>query len=61
MTLIFMFYIVSPLFGIINLIAIFESVSIMKILWQILKNAIVVYFNSLGEEDDKITKFTDSY
>ena len=56
--LIFMFYIVSPLFGIINLIAIFESVSIMKILWQILKNAIVVYFKSLGEEDDKITKFS---
>ena len=56
--LIFMFYIVSPLFGIINLIAIFESISIMKILWQILKNAIVVYFNSLGEEDDKITKFS---
>ena len=56
--LIFMFYIVSPLFGIINLIAIFESLSIMKILWEILKNAITVYFKSLGEEDDKITKFS---
>ena len=56
--LIFMFYIVSPLFGIINLIAIFESLSIMKILWQILKNAVTVYFKSLGEEDDKITKFS---
>ena len=56
--LIFMFYIISPLFGVINLVAIFESLSMMRVLWQMLKNAIVVYFNSLGEEDDKITKFS---
>ena len=37
-TLCIMFYIVSPLFGIINLVGIFQSISIMKIIFQILKN-----------------------
>ena len=36
-TLFFMFYIVSPIFGVINLIGIFESISIMNILFEVIK------------------------
>jgi len=36
-TLCIMFYFVSPLFGIINLVGIFQSISMMKIIFQILK------------------------
>ena len=49
--LIFMFYIISPLFGIINLIGIFESISIMNVMFQILKNSIVIKFKSLFKKD----------
>ena len=56
--LIFMYYIISPLFSIINLIGIFESISIMKIIFQIIKNAVVNYYIALMNEEEDITKFS---
>ena len=56
--LIFMYYIISPLFSIINLIGIFESISIMKIIFQIIKNAVVNYYIALMNEEENITKFS---
>ena len=43
-TLFLMFYVISPIFGIINLIGIFESISIMNIIFQILKNSVLNFF-----------------
>ena len=57
-SLCFMFYIVSPSFSIINLIGIFESISIMNIIFQILKNAIISYFNSMRKDKNEITSFS---
>ena len=42
-----MFYFVSPLFCIINLMGVFQSISILKIIAEILKNSIKNYFKSL--------------
>ena len=53
-----MYYIISPLFSIINLIGIFESISIMKIIFQIIKNAVVNYYIALMNEEENITKFS---
>ena len=41
-----MFYVISPLFGIINLIGIFESITMMNTIFQILKNSVIIYANS---------------
>ena len=65
-SLVFMFYIISPLFGIINLIGIFESITIMKVIFKVVKNSIVVYFNSLkkdqsGNEPFSIDDFNNQY
>ena len=57
-TLCIMFYIVSPLFGIINLVGIFQSISMMKIIFQILKNSLKNYYISLMKESKDITKFS---
>ena len=38
--LIIMYYIIAPAFSIINLLGVFQSISIMKILFQIIKNAL---------------------
>ena len=56
--LIFMYYIISPLFSIINLVGVFESISILKILFQVIKNAIRHYYISLMQETENITKFS---
>ena len=45
-SLFLMFYVISPLFGIVNLIGIFESISIMNIIFQILKNSALNYIYS---------------
>ena len=42
-SLIFMFYVISPLFGIINLIGIFESITMMNTIFQILKNSVIIF------------------
>ena len=57
-TLFFMFYVISPIFGIINLIGIFETITMMNILFEILKNAIVAYYYSTQLESYQITKFS---
>ena len=54
-SLIFMFYVISPLFVIINLIGIFESITIMKIIFQILKNSIIIYINSFLRDNEAKT------
>ena len=58
LTLDFMFYVISPLFGVINLVAIFESLLMMKILWQILQNALIAYYDSWAEEGENIPKLS---
>ena len=57
-SLIFMFYVVSPIFGIITLIGIFESIAMMKIIFEVLKNSFFAYFYSLRKEYDDIIKFS---
>ena len=42
-SLIIMFYIIAPLFSIINLVGIFHSISLMKVLFQVIKNAFYNY------------------
>ena len=56
--LIIMYYIISPIFSIINLIGVFESISMMKIIFQVIKNALVNYYIALMNEEEKITKFS---
>ena len=64
-SLIFMFYVISPLFVIINLIGIFESITIMKIIFQILKNSIIIYINSFLRDNEaktfSINDFNNKY
>ena len=57
-SLIFMFYIISPIFGIINLIGIFESITMMNIIFQILKNAAIAYFESIRKDKTDIKLFS---
>ena len=57
-TLIFMFYIVSPLFGIINLVGIYESLLMMKILLQVLQNSLLSYYKSWTTNVEDISKFS---
>ena len=54
----FMCCFISPVFIIINLIGIFESISIMNNVFQILKNSVVIYFKSLTTDKEKIEKFS---
>ena len=42
--LIIMFYIIGPIFSIFNLIGIFQTISIMKVIWIIFKNMIKFFF-----------------
>jgi hypothetical protein len=60
-----MFYVISPLFVIINLIGIFESITIMKIIFQILKNSIIIYINSFLRDNEaktfSINDFNNKY
>ena len=56
--LIFMYYVISPIFGVITLIGIFESISIMNILFEIFINSLKTYFNSLRKEYNEIDKFS---
>ena len=53
-----MFYFVSPVFCIINLMGVFQSITMLKIIAQILKNAIKNYFKSLMKNTDEIEKFS---
>ena len=48
----FMFYIVSPSFTIINLIGIFQIISIMKVLLSLLKNLTILYFKNENNVDN---------
>ena len=56
--LIFMYYVISPIFGIITIIGIFESISMMKIIFEIFKNSIKTYFSSIRKEKSEIIKFS---
>ena len=53
-----MYFIVSPVFGIINLVGIFEIITILKIIFQILKNAVIFYFRSIQKDPNKIKVFS---
>ena len=53
-----MFYFVAPLFCIINLMGVFESISIMNVLFQIFKNSIYNYYQSLMKESHEIEKMS---
>ena len=60
----FMFYILSPLFSLINLIAIFQGIHILNTLGEIIWNSISYYYDSLrGKEHDtfSIEEFNDTY
>ena len=57
-SLIFMFYIVSPLFGVINLVGVFESLLMMKILFQVFQNSTIQLYYSLVKEEEEIEKFS---
>ena len=57
-SLIFMFYIVSPLFGVINLIAVFENLLMMKILLQVLQNAFIAFYNSWFKKAENIDRYS---
>ena len=56
--LLFMFYVISPIFGIINLIGIFESITILKIIFQILLNSSIIYLKSLRKNTEKNDYFS---
>ena len=54
--LIFMFYIISPLF--INLIAIYESLLMMRILLQVIQNSLLSVYESWTDNANDISKFS---
>jgi len=56
--LIIMFYIIAPAFSIINLVGVFQSISVMKILFQIIKNALYNYYISMIKEQNQIEKYS---
>ena len=65
-SLIFMFYVISPAFSIINLIGIYESITILKIIFKLLKNSVIYYFKYLRNDKDQliifsIQDFNDNY
>ena len=53
-----MLYVVILIFGIVNMIGIYESITILKIIYQILYNSVLIYFRSLKKDPDEITKFS---
>ena len=61
----FMFYIVSPSFTIINLIGIFQIISIMKVLLSLLKDLTILYFknenNNNNDQDTLNYNFFDLF
>ena len=57
-TLIFMYYIISPLFSVINLMGIFESLLMMKILLEVLKNSIISFYYSLVKKAEEIEYYS---
>ena len=62
--LIIMFYVLSPLFSMINLIAIFQSIHMLKTLFEIIKNSISYYIASFKNEEKEtfsIETFNDTY
>lgn len=54
----FMLYVVVLIFGIINLIAIFESITMLNIISQISINSFFAYIKSLRKDPNDITKFS---
>ena len=59
-----MYYIIAPVFSIINLIGVFQSISIMKVIFQILKNAlynIYISWTSSNVEPFSINKYMEQY
>ena len=50
-----MFYCISPIFGIINLIGIFQIILINKSVLQVFKNAFSIYFTLEINENTNIT------
>ena len=59
-----MFYILSPLFSLINLIAIFQSIHVLNTLYEIIVNSIYYYISSLRNEKQEpfsIEKFNETY
>ena len=56
--LIIMFYIIAPLFSIINLLGVFQSISIMKIIFEIIKNAAYNYYISITTDAKDIEKYS---
>ena len=59
-----MYFIISPAFGIINLIGVFQSISIMKIIFKILKNALYNFYLFWTSSDVKplsINQFIEQY
>ena len=54
----FMCCFMSPAFIIVNLIGVFESISIMNVIFETLKNSVSIYFNSLGKDKEEIEKFS---
>ena len=59
-TLMFMFYIISPIFAIIHLVAIYESLLMMKILLQVLENSLLSLYKSWTLNAEEISKFSIS-
>ena len=57
-TLIIMFYIIAPAFSIINLLGVFQSISIMKIIFQVIKNAVYNYIISITKDSKEIEKYS---
>ena len=65
-SLYFMFYVISPSFSIINLVGIYESITILKIIFKLLKNSVIYYFKYLRNDKDQliffsIQDFNDNY
>ena len=53
-----MFYIVAPLFCIINLMGVFQSISIMNVIFQIFKNSLYNYYKYLMNKSSEIEKMS---
>ena len=65
-SLFFMFYVISPAFSIINLVGIYESITILKIIFKLLKNSVIYYYKYLRNDKDQliifsIQDFNDNY
>ena len=56
-SLFFMLYVISPAFSIINLVGIYESITILKIIFKLLKNSAIYYFKYLRNDKDQLIFF----